>query len=498
MGMTDLEALLRPISEESRCGPDLDAAGDPAYVELGVAAEWKEAKYVGDQEVSPAVAPDWQQVKETGGTLLAISKDLRIAKHYVAALAHTEGLSGFAAGVRLLHDLLERYWEGLHPALEGAEDDWRKNLVMELNAERGALGGLRAAPIAESRRAGRYTVSHIEVLDGAMPAAEGASAPTAELLREAVRDSDPAAASARLESCRQALADLKAIQAVFRRHQPSVSPDFPLLEKLLRRAAELLGEALGAGSAAAASGRRPATHRRRPARRGRCAPAPTRGACSSRSATSSSAPSPATRRRCSYAGPRGFWISTSSTSSGTLPRRLPARSNTSAGYDANEAHVERRAFFQQGGDSGHHQFAEVHRAQPGAAGSDRVRRRALRRAEEDPAALRDGRDGRPVRQAGRAAAAVADRKFLEIDVDNFDERLKAMKPRVAFQVPNTLTGEGNISVDITFESMDDFSPAAIARKVEALNKLLEARTQLSNLLTYMDGKTGAEDLIAKC
>ena len=92
---------------------------------------------------------------------------------------------------------------------------------------------------------------------------------------------------------------------------------------------------------------------------------------------------------------------------------------------------------------------------------------------------------------------VADRKFLTIDVDNFDERLKSMKPRVAFQVPNTLTGEGNLSVDITFESMDDFSPAAVARKVEALNKLLEARNQLQNLLTYMDGKTGAEDLIAK-
>lgn len=92
---------------------------------------------------------------------------------------------------------------------------------------------------------------------------------------------------------------------------------------------------------------------------------------------------------------------------------------------------------------------------------------------------------------------VADRKFLEIDVDNFDSRMKAIKPRAAFQVPNTLTGEGNISVDITFESMDDFSPAAVARKVDALNKLLEARQQLSNLVTYMDGKTGAEELIAK-
>src|SRR6266850_2418442 len=94
-------------------------------------------------------------------------------------------------------------------------------------------------------------------------------------------------------------------------------------------------------------------------------------------------------------------------------------------------------------------------------------------------------------------APVADRKFLEIDVDNFDDRLKAMKPRVAFQVPNTLTGEGNLNIDISFESMDDFSPAAVARKVDALNKLLEARTQLSNLLTFMDGKTGAEELIAR-
>ena len=65
---------------------------------------------------------------------------------------------------------------------------------------------------------------------------------------------------------------------------------------------------------------------------------------------------------------------------------------------------------------------------------------------------------------------VADRKFLEIDVDNFDSRMKAMKPRVAFQVPNTLTGEGNINVELTFESMDDFSPAAVARKVDALEQ----------------------------
>ena len=93
--------------------------------------------------------------------------------------------------------------------------------------------------------------------------------------------------------------------------------------------------------------------------------------------------------------------------------------------------------------------------------------------------------------------AVADRKMLEIDVDNFDDRMKSMKPRVAFMVPNTLTGEGNLAIDLTFENMDNFSPAAVAAKVDGLKQLLAARNQLANLVTYMDGKGGAEELITK-
>jgi type VI secretion system protein ImpB len=92
---------------------------------------------------------------------------------------------------------------------------------------------------------------------------------------------------------------------------------------------------------------------------------------------------------------------------------------------------------------------------------------------------------------------IEERKFLEVDIDNFDERMKAIKPRVAFQVPNTLTGEGNMAVEMTFEKMDDFSPAAVAKNVEPLNKLLTARQQLANLIAYMDGKSGAEDVLQK-
>jgi type VI secretion system protein ImpB len=92
---------------------------------------------------------------------------------------------------------------------------------------------------------------------------------------------------------------------------------------------------------------------------------------------------------------------------------------------------------------------------------------------------------------------IEDRSMMEISAENFDERLKAMRPRVAFNVPNTMTGEGNLAVDMTFESLDDFSPAAVTAKVDGLKDLLKARQELSNLLSYMDGKSGAEELLNK-
>lgn len=100
-------------------------------------------------------------------------------------------------------------------------------------------------------------------------------------------------------------------------------------------------------------------------------------------------------------------------------------------------------------------------------------------------------------QSTQPQITVSERQFLEFDSDNFDERLKAMKPRVAAMVPNTLTGEGQLGIDLTFESMDDFSPAALARRVEPLRRLLEARGHLANLLTYMDGKADAEALVTQ-
>jgi type VI secretion system protein ImpB len=91
------------------------------------------------------------------------------------------------------------------------------------------------------------------------------------------------------------------------------------------------------------------------------------------------------------------------------------------------------------------------------------------------------------------------RKFLDVDMDNIDNRMAAIQPGVTFRVENKLsdkTGE-QLGVSLRFSRMADFEPAAIARQVPALAKLLETRTQLANLLRYMDGKVGAEESLRK-
>ena len=90
------------------------------------------------------------------------------------------------------------------------------------------------------------------------------------------------------------------------------------------------------------------------------------------------------------------------------------------------------------------------------------------------------------------------RDFLEFDMDNFEQRMEAIAPRAAFAVDNTLTDEGGkLSVDLNFKTMEDFTPGGVVKKVPALNKLLEARQELSDLMAYMDGKDGAQELLDK-
>jgi type VI secretion system protein ImpB len=99
-------------------------------------------------------------------------------------------------------------------------------------------------------------------------------------------------------------------------------------------------------------------------------------------------------------------------------------------------------------------------------------------------------------QPDKPLPPVTDRKFLDVSVDNFDERMATMQPRVAFNVPNTISGEGQLPIELRFNKLEDFSPAAIANQVEPLQRLLEMRARIASLLTYMDGKVDAERYVA--
>jgi len=96
-------------------------------------------------------------------------------------------------------------------------------------------------------------------------------------------------------------------------------------------------------------------------------------------------------------------------------------------------------------------------------------------------------------------ALIADRKFLEFDMDNLDARMAAIQPGVTFRVKDKLSDESDkqMGIQLHFNKMEDFEPAAVAKQVPALKKLLEARQQLANLMRYMDGKVAAEDTLRK-
>lgn len=96
----------------------------------------------------------------------------------------------------------------------------------------------------------------------------------------------------------------------------------------------------------------------------------------------------------------------------------------------------------------------------------------------------------------RPLPKLSDRKFVQIDRDNFNDIMKSIQPRLAFQVDNELQGDGSkLNVELKFNNIDDFDPEQVARQVEPLNKLLQTRRDLEALLAKTDGNGKLEELL---
>ena len=101
-------------------------------------------------------------------------------------------------------------------------------------------------------------------------------------------------------------------------------------------------------------------------------------------------------------------------------------------------------------------------------------------------------------QPSEPLARLQDRKFVDVTLDNFDDVLASMKPHLAYAVDNKLTGEANagkLGIDLTFKSLDDFSPEAVARQVGPLRELLELRQKLADLRGSLQGNVKLDEIL---
>jgi len=163
-----VDALQAPVSEASPCGDDLEY--DPAFTALEAAAQGKPEQQFGDT-VIPAVDPDWRTVAQHAQALLGRTKDARAAVLLLRASTRTQGVAGFAMGLRLLTGLLDRYWEGIHPKLDADDDNdptMRLNALAPLTDEGMVLRDLYDAGIGTARGIGAIRVRDIAIAHNAL------------------------------------------------------------------------------------------------------------------------------------------------------------------------------------------------------------------------------------------------------------------------------------------------------------------------------------------
>jgi type VI secretion system protein ImpA len=228
------QAWLQPVAPDAPCGPNLEYEQD--FLALEQAARGKDEQQYG-KTVIPAEAPDWADVVDRATSLLDRSRDLRIALHLTRGLTSTQGLVGLRDGLALIRDLLENFWEPLHPQLilDGEPDP-----VMRINAL-ASIGDPKGEGLVRDARAaqflkcalGTFTVRDVEkILDPKAVAAELPATP--DQLHSVIRDAITADIDA-LSEATQSLEALDRIKAIVLSHlEPAQAPDFTLLRSVLK------------------------------------------------------------------------------------------------------------------------------------------------------------------------------------------------------------------------------------------------------------------------
>lgn len=239
----NLDELLSPASEEPPCGANLEY--DERYYEIERAATRTAPQDFGGHHTE-AQEPKWPAVVDLSKTFLGHSKDLRVAVYLARGLVQTSGVPGLAAGVQLIHGLLDRYWDGVHPALEeGGDATMRLSALSALSSLDAFLSDLRDAEVVNSGVLGRLRVRDIETALGRLPPVNGAAVPALAQLHAEIGAAIQQGNGSR-DALREALSSLGTIQKLLtEKVGHDRAPDFKSLTDLLSAVKKVCDEAAG-------------------------------------------------------------------------------------------------------------------------------------------------------------------------------------------------------------------------------------------------------------
>lgn len=265
MADIDVDALLAPLGDAAPSGADLEY--DAAFLALDEASRSKAEQQFGDTLI-PATEPDWRTMKEQALLLFERTRDVRVAIQLMRAGARLTGFGGFASGLALVHGLLERHWDTLHPQLDASDNNdptMRLNALDPLADDDTVIADLRTAPLGPIR--GSITVRQIELAFGKVEALPGEAAPSEAGALQGIRDAggDTPSLLAAMAGCHDHVRGIEAI--IGAKVGASRGPDLKVLRSVtqcLARAAQAAGgestasasiEPVAANAAASAAAR---------------------------------------------------------------------------------------------------------------------------------------------------------------------------------------------------------------------------------------------------
>jgi type VI secretion system protein ImpA len=246
MSIPNLESLLEPISADAPCGADLEY--DPAFLELDRLSQSKPEQQMGDTIV-PALEPDWKEVGNRALTLLAKTKDLRIAIRLTLARLNTDGLAGLADGLAVTQGVVERFWDGFYPKLDPDDDNdptFRVNILMSLCDGDTFVDRIRLIPIVSARSFGRFSLRDMAIASGELPPPPGVEPPKTAAIDGAFTECPLPELQSTADVVRAAVASLAAIEAfVGEKVGASNGPNFAKLVEVLRAVEKIVAMQLG-------------------------------------------------------------------------------------------------------------------------------------------------------------------------------------------------------------------------------------------------------------